>query len=380
MKDLARYIDENKLAADEKEKVLSIQASLIAWPKELPFIATPNRRIVTQGNLVVNKQKMRAVLFNDSLLYCKPKPEGKLKYKGFIMLGTSRLNLNIGDGIDFEIISNSGKDLFSIPEDREIWLRNISETVELAHNDLLDTAFLISCGITQRVGADLMTKRSEKVVLMVQTEKTHVHKIKTIVDVFFRPLKEAAESSYPVIPKDSMNKLFGNIDKICITHSRFLQSLEEVVCKWTQDSTVGNLFNNHLSSCDSLYLSYVANYHNAVAILEENSKSINWMTFLVQKEAECKESLASLLEYPLKIVSQYYLQLEELMKLTPPDHLDYKHLQVVNARVKEQLNTHKSQGHSMKRRTPRKPSIDTVFDIMDCKVDTKRLNKCSSRG
>lgn len=76
---------------------------------------------------------------------------------------------------------------------------------------------------------------------------------------------------------------------------------------------------------------------------------------------------------PLKRMSQYYLQLEEMNQYTPPSHNDKDHIKVALERVKLQLEQQKKMGtsSSIKRSGLRKIQTleSIVFDPKQGNVD-----------
>jgi hypothetical protein len=71
----------------------------------------------------------------------------------------------------------------------------------------------------------------------------------------------------------------------------------------------------------SLYQRYLFNYPKATRKLDEASQaSPHWVMFLVQTETDNKVSLIALLEQPVKKLTRYFLQLEELLQFTDDTH------------------------------------------------------------
>jgi hypothetical protein len=71
--------------------------------------------------------------------------------------------------------------------------------------------------------------------------------------------------------------------------------------------------------------------------IREMTNSLHFATFIIQREKESGVSLTTLLEQPLKRLSNYYLTLEEFQLSTPENHPDYDKLKQVLIRLKEQL-------------------------------------------
>jgi hypothetical protein len=118
MAELANYINTHKNTADNITKLLQIQDRIINWPGSESLVK-PRRQIIREGTLLnVKKNKLTVVLFNDALLYTKPKSKGKLKFKGLINLTTASLQRDV-EKCDFEIICPLGKFFFNcLPEEK----------------------------------------------------------------------------------------------------------------------------------------------------------------------------------------------------------------------------------------------------------------------
>jgi hypothetical protein len=138
IKELADYINTRKRDTDEANKILAIQKRIIGWPavpkiplNYLTFYRTKllpkniadcsekaffvSETMIVLEILIVtfywdslvskwrlrkaysedmNKDKLKVFLFNDALLYCKPKGKDQLKYKGLIPLQTATLSFS----------------------------------------------------------------------------------------------------------------------------------------------------------------------------------------------------------------------------------------------------------------------------------------------
>jgi len=66
------------------------------------------------------------------------------------------------------------------------------------------------------------------------------------VQLFVKPLMEAADSDKPIINKVDIKLIFSSIEDLLVVNRGFLDDLEAVVKQWTNESAIGSLFNKHV--------------------------------------------------------------------------------------------------------------------------------------
>jgi len=343
---------------------------------------------VKEGQLVVNKKKMECFLFTDSLLCCTAKSKGKLKYKQLVTFATTLINTDVvhdGEKYHFELISPSGKFYInSSNSEKDMWKKFIEDGIEKAQKDLLGSVFVNGSGTGKEFKhlqeESWMRKRSETALHICENERVFVEKLKIAVTKFIEPLKETAQT-YPVLTREQIGDVFCNLDKLYTIHSEFLKKLENKVTTWDATSTIGDVFFQQLTESAPHYRKYGLNYPKAVWSMDEfMKKNVHWTTFLVQKESEHKVSLPDLLEQPIRRMSYYYLQLEEMAQYTGPSHVDHEDLKASITRLKEYTEYQKSEGKrnslnfgSLSRRSI---PVDSIF--YDTKSNSVRFSTLSS--
>jgi len=352
MKELADYINANKNDADEINKILAIQDRLLTSQS----LVVPRRRLVREGVLFLQKDKFQVFLFTDGLLYCKPKAKDKLKFKGLILLSTSSLNTNLkqGDKHHFEIISQQGRFQFtSLPEEKDSWIRILSDTIEKAHKDLLNTAFSgyekkSSEGSRQfqKLQVEENTRRRSELALEIkESEAEYTEKLEIVVSQFYDPINNLVNSSYPILPAADTVSLFSSLPQLFKLHTNFLKNLEKRVDTWDpNESMLGDLFLELIVDCLKVYAQYIENHPKSLEVLERSmANQIHFAAYVVQKEKDLKMSLMDLLEKPLRRLPHYYLILEELLQYTAETHSDSEKLKIVIGRLKEHVQLQKQQ-------------------------------------
>jgi len=178
-----------------------------------------------------------------------------------------------------------------------------------------------------------------------------------------------------VIQPDDIDQLFGNIDQIYQSHLKFARNLENRVNSWQESSTLGDLFLQQSGESFKEYTKYINNHPTCVqALLRLSHNNINFMTFLIQREAEHKISLGELLESPLKKLSRSYLFLEELLQYTNPKHLDCEHLGIAISRFKGQIEQHNTENLGRKRSQTIRPKAVTKNTMNLTRIRSKSIS------
>jgi len=93
--------------------------------------------------------------------------------------------------------------------------------------------------------------RHHVVRFLLETEQSYVQSLKTIIKVYFEPLKrpQAAGLADPSLVKD----IFYLIPEIYSLHERFLQQVAQRVEHWHPLQRIGDIFVNTVSHCHYKY-------------------------------------------------------------------------------------------------------------------------------
>lgn len=81
-------------------------------------------------------------------------------------------------------------------------------------------------------------KRNEVVNEVIQTEKTYVQQLETLVNVLINPaLEKKIVEKYPVI-----TEMFFQVKNFVTLHQELLKQLESKIASWSPASSVGDVF------------------------------------------------------------------------------------------------------------------------------------------
>lgn len=169
---------------------------------------------------------------------------------------------------------------------------------------------------------DQERKRQEAIYELCQTESTHVRDLQTIVEVFYNNIQERN-----LLEDKARTVIFGNIEDVLLTAVSFLSDLEE-----RQRSSrmyidhVGDVISDHLPRMRA-YIPYCTNQSTAAKILTtQRTQNPSLDSLLHQLQAGPGGrglDLSSYLLTPMQRLTRYPLLLNQILKYTPQDHVDY---------------------------------------------------------
>lgn len=157
--------------------------------------------------------------------------------------------------------------------------------------------------------------RLQAIQEIVDSEKSYLRQLETLMNFFVNPLKEQA-----IINDASHTSLFGQIEMIYNLNGEFLKELEENL------ENVGKAFLK-IAPFFKLYSVYAFDYRSSLLILQELSlKNPVFRKFLENNESRpevCKK-LNSLMIVPIQRIPRYKLLLEQVLLYTSPTEPDHK--------------------------------------------------------
>jgi hypothetical protein len=170
--------------------------------------------------------------------------------------------------------------------------------------------------------------RREKIAReLFDTEEKYVANLKILLDVFVTPLTQAINDNKPILTHEELTTVFSVIQLIYNLHLSFLSKLRPLFEKWTWSSCIGSLFET-LADRLKVYETFVNNYDKALALLEspQLQKRKAFQNFM--KEAANKAvgvgyaGISHYLIMPIQRPPRFLMLLGELVKFTPPLHVD----------------------------------------------------------
>jgi hypothetical protein len=170
--------------------------------------------------------------------------------------------------------------------------------------------------------------RREKIAREVfDTEEKYVSSLKILVDVFVVPLNQAIAEHKPILTAEEMSTIFSVVQLIYNLHLSFLNKLRPIFEKWTWSSCIGAQFET-LADRLKVYETFVNNYDRALALLDSPALQKRKVFQQFMKDAASKAvgvGYAGLSHYmimPIQRPPRFLMLLGELVKYTPPHHVD----------------------------------------------------------
>ncbi|CAO1618674.1 unnamed protein product [Parajaminaea phylloscopi] len=169
---------------------------------------------------------------------------------------------------------------------------------------------------------DRERRRQEAIFELCQTEQTHVRDLQTIVQTFFSAIQEQS-----LLDEKARMVIFANVEDVLITAVSFLSDLEERQrASRLYIDHIGDILLKHLPRM-TIYLPYCTNQAAAARILSTERSRNTQLEALLQRLRSSPEGrgldLSSYLLTPMQRITRYPLLLNQILKYTDEDHVDY---------------------------------------------------------
>ena len=188
---------------------------------------------------------------------------------------------------------------------------------------------------------------------VIKTERVYSTILSHIVNVFLNPLKESNLIKDGVLTEENRRKIFpGALATLSQVHKDFFNALEKRVAGWGPHSKIGDLFLD-MNPYFKLYPVYVSDFENQLKALKVRTHfdtlysffPVRELIFSFSQEAKHNErfwefikggfqvlkdpsnDLPSLLITPVQRIPRYLMLVQQLLKYTWPEHVDYKDIQ-----------------------------------------------------
>jgi E3 ubiquitin-protein ligase HERC3 len=173
-----------------------------------------------------------------------------------------------------------------------------------------------------------IVKRKQCSLELLSTEKTYVDDIRLITQVFLEPMKRIAASSRPQITKEQISQIFSDIEVIFQVNTAFLNQLSTRLTHYSNYTVISDIVLS-MAPFFKAYSGYCNNYQKSHSVLDELRKDSDTRSILSAMERDSrlsKGSLSSYLILPIQRIPRYRLLLQEVIKFTDKDQLEYKNL------------------------------------------------------
>jgi len=363
IRELTDYVNKCKRESSSTDELRTIEQKIVGLPFALPQV---HRALVKEGPLKVDKDTVHMWLFSDIAFITKPPSRGKYKFKESLNLNTTKIQQM--EGAAFKLISIDGLMVVSCSsvQEKMAWFQIFSDTINAAQqkmlNDALTTETVEAEGSKQFNESRLVKmaeSREKQYKSLIQSEKEYLHVLETTRSTFLTPIKKAAmDKSNNMMTVQAAKDIIFNFTELRNVHKAIYRALK-AKDPWTNDSTISDIFAEHLDRIIYLYREYIE--HNAVqmATLKACTQHEDFRLWLFNLEVDSKLSLSQLLGHPLRRISEYYIALANMLQNTNPKSDDYTKLSGIVSKLssfneeftlKNQPKLHEA---SIRRSTPR---------------------------
>jgi hypothetical protein len=178
--------------------------------------------------------------------------------------------------------------------------------------------------------------RANLALEILETETAYVGIIGKTLELYYYPL-----FLNPIISKSKREDVFSGLENIYKLNSKILVKFRERIDHWHENPRIGDLFvefapylkicilSIHLKSLDTTYL---VKYERSMNwILQQSKKDPKFELYLNLRRGDKfmteGSKIASFLVTPIQRIPRYKLLLQEMIKKSPTDHVDYKDLE-----------------------------------------------------
>jgi len=173
--------------------------------------------------------------------------------------------------------------------------------------------------------------REQVVHEIVVSEIAYIYDIKIIIEVYLIPMREKN-----ILKKEQLAVLFSNVEVLRSLNIQFLKDLEKRIRSPPPEcERVGDIF-LVMMEYFKMYTAYCSNQSAAMELLNEVSRNSKVAAFLkaAQMDPLCKGlDLSAYIIKPVQRVCKYPLLLREVLKYTPPEHIDYADLSKAESKI-----------------------------------------------
>mmetsp|Transcript_1181 Transcript_1181/g.3590 ORF Transcript_1181/g.3590 Transcript_1181/m.3590 type:complete len:890 (-) Transcript_1181:1727-4396(-) len=169
-----------------------------------------------------------------------------------------------------------------------------------------------------RERSDKMVEKRQKIVReLLETERSYMENLRTLVDVYLSPLREFA------FIDDLLTSLFSDVEVIVGYNGLFLASLEQVVLEKPDQQCIGPIFLK-LASFLKSYKQYITHYTKATTRLRSLQQDPEFVKLLerLRTDAGQNKGIKDFLIMPVQRIPRYLMLLMDLERNTWSSHAD----------------------------------------------------------
>jgi len=174
---------------------------------------------------------------------------------------------------------------------------------------------------------------------ILSTEESYIASLDRCIKFWLGPVRQALKDKRAIMTEKEITTIFSSIETIIQLNQQVVVMMQSRLSKFPHDTRFGDILLSFAAPF-KLYVDYVNKFDGAMTaytdIKKNNSKFIEWQDSC-QKKAQSNVDLAAILIMPVQRMPRYELLLRELIKYTPPTHIDIQNLEKAAHEMK-QLN------------------------------------------
>ncbi|KAJ1947357.1 hypothetical protein EC988_005430, partial [Linderina pennispora] len=175
----------------------------------------------------------------------------------------------------------------------------------------------------------MLRQRSKIAAEILETERTYVEGLGLIEKIYINPLLASAQTATPILTRKEMRQLFANFADIIALSRELLLQLEARLGDGQWDGAtgqVGDIF-VRMAPFLKMYSLYLRNFRSGLASISQWLSSNRAFAEFLQRGNAAPESrglsFQSYLLLPVQRIPRYRLLLDDLLRNTPTEHVDY---------------------------------------------------------
>eukprot|EP01130_Rhizamoeba_saxonica_P003584 TRINITY_DN1498_c0_g1_i7.p1 TRINITY_DN1498_c0_g1~~TRINITY_DN1498_c0_g1_i7.p1 ORF type:complete len:765 (-),score=166.22 TRINITY_DN1498_c0_g1_i7:316-2610(-) len=223
-------------------------------------------------------------------------------------------------------------------------------------------------------------KRNEVWKDILVTERTYFQSLVSLYETFVKPLKIRTRGEKIRLNDKNIRKIFMNIEEIKEISKNMWKDLEYTARRWPQEvPLIGNIFMKYAESLLHEYTTYISGLPESLKLLHKQRKNQpEFDNFIIEAKVvdisggkEVPLPITSLLMLPLLRIYSYETYMEELLTLTPSDHVDYENILSARSEIMKltsNINTERNGSLKLKKAIDIGTSLKAVPNKLDAKA------------
>lgn len=338
VKELADYVNKMKQLSDNILELQKLQQKFSGYTGQLDSLST--RKFIKDRPVTINKEKVRMWIFDDMALITKPEPKrgDTYKYRYQIDFQTSKISQG-KEGNTFKLFTLASTNAYTMqyenPKECSDAFAELNRIMENAKESLLDSIYNPS-QLTTVDGSQAYNdieninsskNRSAIFERICTTDNVYVKNIDTCMKELVEPIRDST-----TIDKATYRTIFSNFEALYEKAVGINRDLNSRLKEWNAASNSADLFLSHEEDL-RFYTFYGTHYSEQISALERAKEEKIFLIFLCKCEASAGLSIETILELPIRKLSEYQTALQE-MHANSRNHAEYESLGSVLKKLK----------------------------------------------